>query len=62
MSFYFYLLKETLYRWILIIAAKIILAISPVLWKTHNRLAFKLHQRLGRWVIRQHHKHNLNVL
>jgi hypothetical protein len=62
MSVYFYYLRETIYRWLLIAIAKLILAISPILWRIPSRFSFELHQRLGAWVISKHHQYDLNVL
>jgi hypothetical protein len=33
-----------------------------VLWNIRADWAFDAHQRLGRWVVRQHHEHDLDVL
>lgn len=46
----------------LIILSKLIVSVSPALWRMRSVKAFYLHQYLGRILIRWHHKYKLNVL
>jgi len=47
---------------LLILASKVILWTSPVLWNVPFEWAFKLHQRLGNLVTKWHHNNKLNIL
>ena len=46
----------------LFILGKIILLVSPLLWRTRYRWAFRLHQWLGHKVIGWHHRYKINIL
>jgi hypothetical protein len=46
----------------LLILGKVIIWISPLLWKSRFRWAFHLHQWLGRKVINWHHKYKIDIL
>ena len=49
-------------RLLLLIIGKLILKISPFLWNLRSKWSFKLHQYLGRLVIRWHHVYKLPLL
>jgi hypothetical protein len=48
-------------RFILIKYCKFLLYISPFLWRMRGKHSFALHQKIGRIVIRLHHKYKLNL-
>lgn len=48
-------------RFLLQILGKLIIVISPILWKCPGKFAFKLHQKLGDIIINWHHRYKLNL-